>query len=136
MEYTEEQTRQTVTVDEYASATGLTVNQVHYQLRSNRLPFITSGRNGKIVIPKSWLSKEIDFKAIRPLDLSETLHADMVADFLGYSYGTLRKYCAENPSALVTFPLGRSFGVTTESLYRLLGHPISLWPEIPFNPVI
>jgi hypothetical protein len=130
------ETCQTVTVEEYATVKGLTINQTHYLIKSGKLSAIKTKPKGAVVIPKAALIGTNGFAALRPLELRETLNDIMVADFIGFSRTALRTFCQNNPDALVTFPLGRGFGVTTESLSRLLGHPLSLWPELPAAPAI
>lgn len=129
--FSREQTCQTVTVEDYAGLTGQTVNQVHYQIKSGKLRSINSGPRGKVVIPKARLMSEIDYRPLRALEFNATVDSELAAGLLGYTVQTLRRFCTNYPESLIIFPLGRSFGVTTESLARLFGYPLSLWPVLP-----
>jgi hypothetical protein len=121
---------QTVSVKEYARAKGMNPSTVHKAINRGEIPTIKTTHHGVVLIPKRALVGP-GFKPNGPLNLPATLSAEDVTKYLGIALPTLRRMIVEKPDCLVTFPLGRSFGVTTESLYKLLGHPISDWPELP-----
>lgn len=125
---------QTISVRDYAEATELTINQVHYRIEKGEIPSIKSGKDGLVLIPKG--SANIPgYRPIEPLSLPAVITGVEAAEAIGFSYQTFRTWLGRAPGALITFPLGRGIGVTVESLSKLLGSPPSHWPELPRKPL-